>query len=656
MIAIIPVKDSLIDIDTLPGREIAFGIGDPRWVMKTQADLYSDITTAIIREYSTNAYDANVMAGNPDPIRVTLPSLMDPYFVVEDDGVGMDIGTFERVYTQFGVSDKRESNDTNGMLGYGSKSGVAYTTQFEVTSVKDGIKIHGIVKRKPDWAIVLKVVSTAKTNEPNGTRIRIPVHNVDEFIHKANEFYKFWLPGRVLVNGKEPVQDVGEKITEGLYYSTSWDQSYIVMGNVAYRIANPAALFRDTKMNRINFVAYVDTVGDGEDEQAAVEFTPSREDLKYTDHTKATLQKVIHNFENEIISKAKSEIDSAADHAEAFLAWSKWCNRLGRSMFDDLEFKGDKFESRFFVNGRRYNVNSSHGAVIKIRDWNVEAMPKTMVVTDFNLMNISTDVRRKAKQFASMKGWDASYIIFIETDGSEISSPWFKKDKFVSWEDLKASLPKTPPKPRAVVNTGGRIPGSFDYITKNGWEYEKELPKNLSDVFYITVSNSKRFVVRNILIRLGVDATVIVLPRNRLNKFNRENPTVREFVSYARSKVIEDGESLLSQDAKTSLDVEFTSYRWLTALDVSKVDDPELIRLEGLIRNRSTLTKAYEGNLELASSLGVRNTVTQYSSNKNISITDRYRLLSLLSPYNFNEDIYIYLNAAYAAEQENKNG
>src|SRR5690606_8495790 len=161
----IPVKDSLIDVDTLPGKEIAFGIGDPRWVMKTQADLYSDITTAIIREYSTNAYDAHVMAGNPDPIEVTLPSVMDPYFIVEDRGVGMNMETFERVYTQYGVSDKRESNDTNGMLGYGSKSGVAYTTQFEVTSVKDGVKIHGIVKRKPDWAIVLKVVSTTRTSD-----------------------------------------------------------------------------------------------------------------------------------------------------------------------------------------------------------------------------------------------------------------------------------------------------------------------------------------------------------------------------------------------------------------------------------------------------------------------------------------------------------
>src|SRR5690606_5406388 len=305
-----------------------------------------------------------------------------------------------------------------------------------------------------------------------------------------------------------------------------WDQSYIVMGNVAYRIANPGALFRDTKMNRINFVAYVDTVGDGEDEQAAVEFTPSREDLKYTDHTKATLQKVIHNFENEIISKAKSEIDSAADHAEAFLAWNKWCSRLGRSMFDDLEFKGEKFESRFFVNGRRYNVHSSHGAVIKIRDWNVESMPKTMVVTDFSLMHISNDVRRKAKEFAAMKGWSAPYILFIETDGSEISSPWFKKDKFVAWEDLKASLPKAPPKPRAAVNTGGRIPGSFDFITKNGWRYEEELPKDLTNVFYITVINSKNHNVQGIIRMLGLDdAIVIVLPRNRLNKFNRENPT-----------------------------------------------------------------------------------------------------------------------------------
>ena len=158
----IPVKDTLVDFDSMPGEEISFGIGDPRWVMKTQADLYSDITTAIIREYSTNAYDAHVMAGNPNPIRVTLPSTLNTFFVVEDDGVGMSMDLLRKVYTQFGVSDKRDSNKTNGMLGYGSKSGIAYTNQFSVTSVRDGVKIEGNIKRKPDWEIVLKIVSQTK--------------------------------------------------------------------------------------------------------------------------------------------------------------------------------------------------------------------------------------------------------------------------------------------------------------------------------------------------------------------------------------------------------------------------------------------------------------------------------------------------------------
>lgn len=648
----IPVKDTLVDIDTLPGEEIEFGIGDPRWVMKTQADLYSDITTAIIREYSTNAYDAHVMAGNPDPIRVTLPSMMDPFFVVEDKGVGMDMDIFRKIYTQFGVSDKRESNTTNGMLGYGSKSGVAYTTQFEVTTVKDGVKIHGVIKRKPDWAIVLKVVSTTKTDEPNGTKIRIPVHNVDEFIHKANEFYKFWLPGRVLVNGREPQHNVGEKITEGLYYSTQWNQSYIVMGNVAYRIANPDALFRNTKMNRINFVAYVDTVGEGKDAQAAVEFTPSREDLKYTDHTKATLQQVINDFEAQIIKTAKKEIDNAADHAEAFLAWKKWTDTLGRNMFADLEFKGDKFVSDFPFHGQRYQPSASYNAAYSIRQWGVEAMPKTMVVTDFEI-NLSSTVKQKAKQYAKMKDWPSTYILFTDRSADEINSVWIKKDHFVKWDDLKAALPKAPPKQRVYASGPKRIKGTFDFITAGGMQYEKPLPDDQTNLFYITVQDEKNTNVKVILGLLGLDATVVILSANRLNKFNRENPEVKEFTEFAKSKVILDGPSLLSDEAKRVRGIEWTTREWVKYLDMSKVEDENLHKIAALIKNEKSLTEAYESNRTLASYVGMRYNVKEHSVSHSDSIFDKYPLLSQLTYYRPHAHIYTYLNAVHSAEKEN---
>ena len=103
----IPVASSETNFDTLPGEEIEFTLGDPRWIMRTQARLYSNIELAIAREYSTNAYDANRERALDEgtevrPIEVVLPSALNPTFTVRDHGYGMSRDVLAQVYTVFG--------------------------------------------------------------------------------------------------------------------------------------------------------------------------------------------------------------------------------------------------------------------------------------------------------------------------------------------------------------------------------------------------------------------------------------------------------------------------------------------------------------------------------------------------------------------------
>lgn len=647
----IPVKDSLTNVDSLPGEEIKFAIGDPRFVMRANAKLYSDITTAIIREYSTNAHDAHVMAGNPDPIQVTLPSIMNPYFIVEDKGVGMDIDDFRQIYTQFGTSNKRESNDTNGTLGFGSKSGVAYTTQFTVTSVKDGVKIHGVIMRKPDWEIVLKVVSTSRADEPNGTKIQIPVHNVDEFVHKAEEFYKFWLPGRVEVNGRPPKHFVGEKIVDGLYFSEEWNTSRVVMGNVAYRINNPAALFQNTQMSRINFVAYV--------ENGDVEFTPSREDLEYTDHTKNTLQRIVNDFETKIVEVAKSEIAAAETHSEAFLAWSKWTDRIGGNLFSDLEFKGDKFQQAFGLEGYRYLPNTYRGnTMAKIKQWSVKSDARTIYVTEFNVQ-VASRHKSMIKEYAKQQGWDYAYVVFTEATLDEIDSPWIAKEKNISLAELKKAVPPAR-KPRAAVQIGTpRVKGSWDYHTKTGIVCEKEIPE-LEDgntLFHISVKEDKSHHARQILEVLGEnDSIVVVVPANRKNKYLRENPESIDLIEHARSKVVINLESLLCDDAKRVLTVTVRDQQWFDALDMSRIDDEDIKALVNLIGRRDELLAAYNKNARLAQLCHMWYDCEGYRVSGEFLMSSRYPLLGSAPSYSgVHGDVYTYMNAKYSTLKDDKN-
>lgn len=650
----IPAKTSITQIDSMPGEEIQFSIGDARWVMRTQADLYSNRELAVTREYSTNAFDANkeraLRTGAAiAPIHVTLPSMMHPYFKVRDFGDGMSREVLAEVYTKFGESTKRDSNEFNGMLGYGCKSAVAYTDTFTVTSIHAGIKTIAVITRKPDWSIVMKIVSQSHSDEASGTEVQVPVHNWQEFATKANDFYKFWLPGTVLVNQKEPVHFVGEKITDGLYYAnhTGWNaQSYVVMGNVPYRIENPSALFRTSSMRQINFVAYVDN-GD-------VEFTPSREDLKYTEHTKRGLQKVIDDFEVKIVSTAKAEIDNATTHAEAYKAWSKWCDVLGQQMFGNLSFRGDALVQTFKVKGMKYNLNRYRNTTYTIDKAGVEEAPNTMFVTEFDV-NMSSTNKAKAKEYANLKNWSVTGIIF--TAQKDIDSVWIEKDKFVTWEALKAALPRKAAKPRQA---SGRLAGSYDYYMLDGYHDGKVVPTTAKDIYYIEamVQRPKHGDPKNVVrlmnsAKMDKDAVVVRLGANRMEKFKRENPTVKSFMAHLKTLYVEDGPSLLSNEAKEVQSIDYRERQWLNMLDTSKLTDPDFAKYAKMIQNEDTLTKAYEDNLTLAKDLGMWYNVKKYQPSTKKMVTHKYSLLNRIGPVN-DPDIYVYLNAAYAARKDKK--
>ena len=54
------------------------------------SNLYSNPLGSMIRELSTNAYDAHVMVGKADePFHLTLPNSLEPSFKIRDFGPGL---------------------------------------------------------------------------------------------------------------------------------------------------------------------------------------------------------------------------------------------------------------------------------------------------------------------------------------------------------------------------------------------------------------------------------------------------------------------------------------------------------------------------------------------------------------------------------------
>jgi hypothetical protein len=100
-------------------------------------NLYSDKHLAVLREYSTNALDSHVTAGNPAPIEVTLPGALNPTLVITDHGAGLSRDDIVNVYAKYGASTKRATNNQIGSFGLGAKSAFTIGGQFVVTATKD---------------------------------------------------------------------------------------------------------------------------------------------------------------------------------------------------------------------------------------------------------------------------------------------------------------------------------------------------------------------------------------------------------------------------------------------------------------------------------------------------------------------------------------
>lgn len=682
-----PVASAITEVDTLDGDEVKFTISakNSPLIMRSMADLYSNRELACIREYSTNAYDSNVEKALRDghavkPIHVTLPSAMNPYFEVQDYGVGMSLTELKETYTEFGESTKREgehANAFNGTLGFGSKSAVAYTNTFTITSIKNGRMNVGVITRREDamggYLLTLKIVlEQVATNEPDGVKIQIPVHNWREFEQKARDFYRFWEPGRVLVNGKEPKRAVGEKIENNLYYNEDANgyasDSYVVMANVPYRIENPDALF-PRGMNKISFVAYVGECNCDfyHEPHPQVEHVPAREALKYSDHTKHHLHKIIGDFVTKSVNLAKAEIAKATTHAEAYTTWVKWRKVIGKGQVDDLTFKGDKLVDDFKIEAMRYNTYAARYGSWKINSWEVSSMTNTLIITGIpSVDNINGGQKKKAKDWLGIQTFQAQYILF--TEDTKVESPWIPAARVVSWERVKTEAPKPPKKPRAATVGWGRKAGSFDLITRNGRESEQDVPAT-KPLYYIMVQDfndqQDRSNLRTVLSEFDVDEKVVLVAANRKAKFLRCYPHATPIMDSLRSKVKSDGPSLLTDDAKTFLKTNHDERRILSSMDETLVDDPEIKKVVSVFRGKTErdYTKDYARQMRLCSILGIpfkRHAWEGYWQAQEHPLTDKYPLAGSFQAVakaadKTNKHVYLYINAVYAARKAGKN-
>jgi hypothetical protein len=281
--------------------EFGISVKDSAHIMNILRDtLYSDKILAVLREYGANAWDAHRMAGKPDlPIKVHLPTYTDPVLSIRDFGPGLSRDDVFTVFTQYGASTKRETDEAVGMLGIGSKSGFAYADSFTVISWNSGVKSMYVAALDESDKGVINLLHEEPCGDETGIEIQIAANTQDitDFDVKAQKLYQYFDP-RPEINTTFPeysparikltygvFEEAPEKMASedsSIYHTVHTGQWVAVMGCVGYRI-NLEQLKSDVPRFLYNIDGELH-FGIGE-----VQVNASREELKYSEATKNAL-------------------------------------------------------------------------------------------------------------------------------------------------------------------------------------------------------------------------------------------------------------------------------------------------------------------------------------------------------------------------------
>ena len=291
---------------------------DPKAFSILSDKIYTNKIAAVIREISTNAYDAHVAAGNDEPFDVHLPTALEPFFSVRDYGTGLSHEDCMHVYTTYFMSTKTDSNDFVGALGLGSKSPFCMVDSFTVMSYFNGmVRTYSAYKDEedcPQFALLIE----EETNEPNGLEVSLSVERDDiwDFEREAKNIYRYFdnVPNINIKTVAEGAHDYLNDYTirnKNYATNTKWGRTKCVMGQVCYGLDYNDV---DHELSSLNTILYF-AIGE-------INFTPGRETLSLDKKTVKAIKAKLDFVQEDIREQIQKQIDDCPNYFEAAKIWN----------------------------------------------------------------------------------------------------------------------------------------------------------------------------------------------------------------------------------------------------------------------------------------------------------------------------------------------
>lgn len=322
---------------------------DMRYIASLLRNNYSNPLLATIREIVANALDVT----KSKKVEIQLPTQIEPIFIVRDYGCGLSEEDMLGLYTKYGKSTKRDSNNAIGGFGIGRFAPLSYTDSFIVRSVHKGHKHSYIIRVDENDDTIVSQIESTKTNEADGIYVQVGIKKED-----TSEFFKIFK--KTLWYRQSEIQLLNESWGESsmgkpqesneifdLYeFNRYWDDvshygdnSYVLMGGIPYKVNESDEWFMFKKG-----VVYKAEIGE-------FKLHHSRESLEYNPQVKEALKKA----SQKMFDKLNAELGSQMDKAETFYEASEIMHKameIYRQRFGQkLKVSSDKFKD---VNGELF--------------------------------------------------------------------------------------------------------------------------------------------------------------------------------------------------------------------------------------------------------------------------------------------------------------
>ena len=319
---------------------------DMRYIASLLRNNYSNPLLATIREIIANALDVT----KDKKVDIQLPTQIEPTFIVRDFGCGLSEEDMLGLYTKYGKSTKRDSNESIGGFGIGRFAPLSYTDSFIVRSVHKGHKHSYVVRVDEQDDTIVSQIESQPTKEADGIYVQVGIKKDD--IHEFFKIFKktWWYRkddikllnedwGDVRLGKPQESNDVFDLYKENNYWEEVahyGSDPYVLMGGIPYKVNQDDDWF----MFKQGLV-YKAEIGE-------FKLHHSRESLEYNPQVKQALKKA----SDKIFAKLNQELASQMDKADTFYEASEIMHKAmetyRRRFGTKLKVSSDKFKD---VNG-----------------------------------------------------------------------------------------------------------------------------------------------------------------------------------------------------------------------------------------------------------------------------------------------------------------